>query len=85
MEPDFRYNSFWVFSEIISAVEYVDYITGKVQTLNRPMEVADFSGTEIDEHKGYVAGVMIRSLTDEVLYRSRSATVKFMGLEAVGK
>ena len=35
MELDFRYSSVWVFSEITSAREYVDYITGKVQTLKR--------------------------------------------------
>ena len=35
MEPDFRYSSFWVFSEITSAKEYVDYITGKVQAIKK--------------------------------------------------
>ena len=35
MEPDFRYNSFWVFEEMVSATRYVDYITGKIQTLER--------------------------------------------------
>lgn len=33
MEPDFRYSSFWVLDEMASAREYVDYITGKVETL----------------------------------------------------
>ena len=33
MEPDFRYNSFWVLEEMTSAAQYVDYITGKIQTL----------------------------------------------------
>ena len=33
MEPDFRYSSFWVLDEMTSAREYVDYITGKVETL----------------------------------------------------
>ena len=33
MEPDFRYNSFWVFEEMTSAEQYVDYITRKIQTL----------------------------------------------------
>ena len=33
MEPDFRYNSFWVLEEMTSAEQYVDYITGKIQTL----------------------------------------------------
>ena len=35
MEPDFRYSSFWVFEEMVSAARYVDYITGKIQTLER--------------------------------------------------
>ena len=35
MEPDFRYNSFWVFEEMTSAEQYVDYITGKIQTLKK--------------------------------------------------
>ena len=33
MEPDFRYNSFWVLEEMTSAKQYVDYITGKIKTL----------------------------------------------------
>ena len=33
MEPDFRYNSFWVLEEMTSAAQYVDYITRKIQTL----------------------------------------------------
>ena len=33
MEPDFRYNSFWVLEEMTSAEQYVDYITRKIQTL----------------------------------------------------
>ena len=33
LAPDYRYNSFWVLTEITSADEYVDYITGKIQTL----------------------------------------------------
>lgn len=33
MEFNFRYSSFWVFSEITSAAEYVDYITNKAKTL----------------------------------------------------
>ena len=35
MEPDFRYNSFWVFEEMTSTVQYVDYIIGKIQTLKK--------------------------------------------------
>lgn len=35
MEPDFRYNSFWVFEEMVSAARYVDYITAKIRTLQR--------------------------------------------------
>ena len=35
MEPDFRYNSFWVFEEMISAARYVEYITAKIRTLER--------------------------------------------------
>ena len=35
MEPDFRYNSFWVLEEMTSAEQYVDYITGKIQTLKK--------------------------------------------------
>ena len=35
MEPDFRYNSFWVFEEMTSTVKYVDYIIGKIQTLKK--------------------------------------------------
>ncbi len=35
MEPHFRYSSFWVFEEITSAKEYVDYITGKVQAVKK--------------------------------------------------
>ena len=35
MEPDFRYNSFWVLEEMTSAAQYVDYITGKIQTLKK--------------------------------------------------
>ena len=35
MEPDFRYNSFWVFEEMTSAEQYVDYITGKIRTLKK--------------------------------------------------
>lgn len=33
MELNFHYSSFWVFSEITSAAEYVDYITGKAKAL----------------------------------------------------
>ena len=51
--------------------------------VNKPMEVADFSGTEIAEHKGYVAGVMIQPIGEEKLYRSRPADVKYMGLQEV--
>ena len=39
MELDFRYSSVWVFSDITSAREYVDYITGKVQTLKKTNSV----------------------------------------------
>ncbi len=39
MEPGFRYSSFWVFEEIISARKYVDYITRKVQTIKRAKAV----------------------------------------------
>lgn len=35
MEPDFRYNSFWVLEEMTSAAQYVHYITGKIQTLKK--------------------------------------------------
>ena len=35
MELDFRYSSFWVFSEITSAKEYVEYIIEKIQTLKK--------------------------------------------------
>lgn len=35
MELGFRYSSFWVFEEITSANEYVDYITGKVQAIKK--------------------------------------------------
>ncbi len=35
MEPDFRYSSFFVLSEMTSANEYVDYITAKIQTFKR--------------------------------------------------
>ena len=35
MEPDFRYNSFWVLEEMTSAEQYVDYITRKIQTLKK--------------------------------------------------
>ena len=35
MEPDFHYSSFWVFDEMTSAGEYVDYITGKIRTLKK--------------------------------------------------
>lgn len=35
MELRFRYSSFWVFEEIASAKEYVEYITGKVQTIKK--------------------------------------------------
>ena len=35
MEPDFRYNSFWVLEKMTSAAQYVDYITGKIQTLKK--------------------------------------------------
>ena len=35
MEFGFRYSSFWVFEEITSAKEYVDYITGKVQAIKK--------------------------------------------------
>ena len=35
MKSDFRYNSFWVFEEMKSAARYVDYITQKIQTLER--------------------------------------------------
>lgn len=35
MELGFRYNSFWVFEEITSAKDYVDYITGKVQAIKK--------------------------------------------------
>jgi hypothetical protein len=35
MEPDFRYSSFWVLEEMTSAAQYVDYITGKIQTLKK--------------------------------------------------
>ena len=35
MESDFRYNSFWVLEEMTSAEQYVDYITGKIQTLKK--------------------------------------------------
>ena len=35
MEPNFRYNSFWVLEEMTSAAQYVDYITGKIRTLEK--------------------------------------------------
>ncbi len=35
MELGFRYSSFWVFEDITSAKEYVDYITGKVQAIKK--------------------------------------------------
>ena len=35
MELDFRYSSVWVFSEMTSAREYIEYITGKVETLKK--------------------------------------------------
>ena len=35
MEPGFRYSSFWVFEEMTSAEQYVDYITGKIRTLKK--------------------------------------------------
>ena len=35
MKSDFRYNSFWVFEEMKSAARYVDYITAKIQTLQK--------------------------------------------------
>lgn len=35
MESDFRYSSVWVFSDITSAKEYVEYIIGKIQTLKK--------------------------------------------------
>ncbi|MBT3345361.1 MAG: hypothetical protein HN712_14580 [Gemmatimonadetes bacterium] len=33
LAPDFRYTSQWVFDEIESAEQYVDYISGKLDTL----------------------------------------------------
>lgn len=39
MEPDFQYSSFWVFEEMTSAEQYIDYITGKIQTLKKEKDV----------------------------------------------
>ena len=49
MEPDFRYNSFWVFEEMTSAEQYVDYITGKIQTLKKENVVIKTSMMHIRE------------------------------------
>lgn len=35
MEPDLRYSSFWVFEEMTSAEQYVNYITGKIRILKK--------------------------------------------------
>lgn len=53
--------------------------------VNRPMEVADLSGTGAEDYQGYVAGVMIQPVEGNVLYRSRPATIKYRGMKAVGK
>lgn len=52
--------------------------------VNKPMEVADLSGTSAEEYQGYVAGVMIQPVEGNVLYRSRPATIKYKGIEAIG-
>ncbi len=53
--------------------------------VNRPAEVADFTGTAAEGFQGYLAGVMIRPFDDApVLYRSHPAAVRFTGLEEIG-
>ena len=49
MEPDFRYNSFWVLEEMTSAEQYVDYITRKIQTLKNENIVIKASMMHIRE------------------------------------
>ena len=49
MKSDFRYNSFWVLEEMKSAEQYVDYITGKIQTLKSENIVIKTSMMHIKE------------------------------------
>ena len=53
--------------------------------VNRPMEIADLSGSGIENYQGYVSGVMICPFSGDILYRSQPATVKYMGMKAIGK
>lgn len=51
--------------------------------VNKPTEIADFSGTIAEKYKGYIAGVMIQPIEGGVLYRSHPANIKYKGLQEV--
>lgn len=51
--------------------------------VNKPMELIDFSDTIAGSYKGFLASVTIQALTDDILYRSHPANVKYDGLKAI--
>ena len=52
--------------------------------VNKPMSIADFSGTFPEEHMGYLAGVTISPVEGEdVLYRSHPAEIEYKGLKKI--
>lgn len=52
--------------------------------VNKPMSIANFSGTSAEKYKGYIAGVSITPTDGEpILYRSHPAAVNYQGLQKV--
>jgi len=52
--------------------------------VNRPMSIANFSGTPAEKYKGFIAGVSIKPTKDkQILYRSHPAEIEYKGIQEI--